>query len=183
MSADHYEDDTPWLRQPCDTATSWPWASEFINAGPSRSLATLAKRDGCPWTANQLGLVAHEGLWRERALAWDTHLRDLRVMTIEAVVEEDARSLAKKHGKPLAMMRGLAERELELLTEAQRKSNILGIINPGLIVRMLETAIKYERLLIGEVTDRVQTAGPDLSKLSIEEIRALKDIATKLETV
>lgn len=148
--------------------------------GPGRRLNALAKREGCPYSWTQLEAIAHENAWKDRAQAWDAHLDTMRTKAIETEVQEDAKAIARRHAKALRLAFSISERELELLHTAAKNQTMHGLINPGEARRLLETAIKLERLMIGEVTERVDT-GPDLSRLDLEDLRRLKDMAKKTE--
>lgn len=180
MSEKAFDHDNPWLRQPFDRDSEWPWFSEYLAMGPNRRLLALAKRPGCPFTWAMLESLAHEYAWKERAQAWDTHLDQLRLKTIESEIQEDARQIAKRHSLALRNAFKLSSREIEKLVKVQESSDGIGLISPAEARRYLETAIKLERLLMGEVTERTEI-GPDLSNLSLDELRTLKALTQKTE--
>jgi hypothetical protein len=149
--------------------------------GPVRQLLQLAKRPGCPYSWHQIENVAFEFAWKERAKARDAYLDNLRQSTIESEIVEDAKAIAKRHGKAARRAFNVADREFTLLEKAMNAQTMHGLLSPAEARRLLETAIKTERLLMGEATEIVSNT-PDLSHLTLEELRELRAIATKATT-
>lgn len=169
----------PWVRQPCDTDLSWVLFQEFLSAPLPRRLADLARKSVCPLTWHQLESVAFEDGWKDRAAAWDRHLDALRTTTIERVVQEDAKQRAERQGRAGKKLQRLGELEIDKLIKVlERPDDMPGAITLRDAIRAIGIGVRVERLALGESTDKIET-GPDLSKLSLDELRKLREIQEK----
>lgn len=175
-----YNPAEPWARQPFDGDAAWYWFQQYLTLPPPRRLTDLV-RAGCPWSQYQLETVEWEDGWKARAVLWDQHLDALRTQTIEQVVQEDARTRAERQMKQAKKLARLGELEVDkLLKIAERPDSGAGLIQPRDATRMIFIGIRAERLAAGDVTDRIET-GPDLSNLSLEELRQLRELQDKAE--
>lgn len=168
----------PWARQPFDTDLRWALFQDFLALRMPRNLRELARK-GSPLTWSELEAAAMEDGWHLRAKAWDQHLDRLRQQTIEHEIQESAKEVAKRHAKAAKMAVELAARELTKYLSASREGDMPGLLQPRDVIRFLSLGIRSERLVIGEATDRVDT-GPDVSQLSVEELRELAKMQAKL---
>lgn len=172
MSASEYDAKNPWLRQPCDNDQSFALFQEYLTLGPSRSIAALYRRiDRLP--ISRLYDLAHSAAWELRAKAWDRHLERVRVEAVEEAIEEDAKAIAKRHGRVLRDALTLADLELSKYLSAAKSGDMHGLLSPTEVLRFIHRVIPLERLVAGEATERVETS-PDISKLSLEQLRELK---------
>lgn len=172
---DHYDPDRPWLRQPCDTDQGWALFSDFLAMGPCRKLAKV------PGYADNIDLIsgmAYANAWRERARAWDLHLTETRIAEVERVIREDARAMAERHLRMTRDLADLGHSEIRRAKEIADKTDMAAIgVTPNVARRMIVDAIKLDRLITGEATERIAT--PDVSTLSVDELRALRDLQEK----
>ncbi len=174
-----YDLEKPWVRQPCDTDLSWVLFQEFLSAPIPRRLADLARKNSCPMTWHQLESVAFEDGWKGRAAAWDQHLDNLRTETIEKVVREDAQQRAERQGRAGKKLQRLGEIEIDkLITALERPGEAHGLITVRDAIRAIGIGVRVERLALGDSTDKIET-GPDLSKLSVDDLRKLREIQEK----
>ena len=143
-----------------------------------RSFRRMAKSWGLPWT--EVEASARDNFWKDRALAWDAHLDRVRVDAAEAYAEETGRDVARRHLRPLQKALALAERELDKFLDASAGCEMPGLLTPRDVIRILVQGVKVERLIRGDTTEKVAVEeGPDLSALSVDELRALRDLQAK----
>lgn len=168
----------PWVRQPFDGDLEWALFQDFLTlAGRPRDVRALV-RLGAPVSVPQLEAIAFEKGWNARADRWDEYLDQIRIQTIEDTIQETAREVAQRHGRVSRKAVILAEKELDKYLKAAREGDGLGLLTPRDIIRFLVLGVRTERLVIGEATDRVETEH-DLSGLSLDELRTLREIQTK----
>lgn len=178
MGVSAYNLQEPWTRQPFDTDLTWVWFQLFLTLPRPRSLSALRGAD-CPLTLRQLQILDFEDGWTARVVAWDQHLDALRFQTIEEVTKEDARARAERQAKIARKMTRLGELELDkLLAVVEKPHTGAGMIAPRDATRMIVMGIRTERLVLGETTEKTES-GPDLSGLTIEELRTLRVMQEK----
>lgn len=177
MSAAEYDLSRPWLRQPFDTDQAWALFSQWLLSPAPRSLSELARQSR--WTVGAIESLAWEYGWKERAAAWDAHLDSIRFQTVQAELEESARAVAKRHGKAARQVVELAAGELGKLLAAAKSTDGIGLLRPADVLRFLTEGAKLERLVIGEVTERTESTGPDLARLDADDLRALRRLHEK----
>ena len=176
MSAVAYEPDRPWVRQPFDTDLTWALFSDYLALAIPRRLQDI-RPAGYTWT--QIERFAAENFWRERAAMWDDHLAEIRTLTIERVTEETAEEVARRQLTLCKAMQELAGLEINSLLKLARKAgDYPGTIQPRDALRFAANGVRLERLIRGEATERTET-GPDVSTLSLEELRAARDLQAK----
>lgn len=175
--AQTYDVERPWTRQPFETERDYARFQTYLHTAPPRSLTPLAKTLGMGWAA--LDELARDHGWLLRARTYDAHLDRLRLETVDRVTEETAASRARRHMRPLTMALEAAERELAKLAKLSKQAEGPGVLSPRDILRFLEIGIKYQRLIAGDL-DPVQRHSVDLSNLSLDELRALRDLQQKV---
>lgn len=180
MGVTEYNSAEPWVRQPFDTDLTWPLFQEYLAMPPPRRLGDLAKRPRFPLTWAQLETLAWEDGWKLRADCWDAHLDQLRIQTIEKVTEEDARSRAERQARGGKMLQELGTLTVGRLIKILKTNPDFGSteVTTRDAIRAIGIGVRVERLALGDVTDRVDT-GPDMSKLSVEDLRALRELQEK----
>lgn len=178
-----YNPAEPWARQPCDTDLSWALFQAYISQPNPRRLIDLVNQAlgmGVSWA--RLQEMVWEDAWVLRASLWDERLDRIRAETIEQVTREDARARAERHGALARKLQELGEKELDkLLAVARRPDGMPGLIAPRDLIRAVTLGIRTERLALGESTEKVDS-GPDLSKLSVEELRELRKLQERVGT-
>jgi hypothetical protein len=168
----------PWLRQPFDTDVEWTWFQEYLGLAAPRRLVTIARRDGCPWSWQELRDVAEASGWELRAQAWDAYLDGVRVKEIERQVQETAAMIGQRHVATWKRAFHLLGRELEKLTQQSVRADAVPILQPRDLLRGLDLATKAERLLMGEATQRTETQ-QDFSRWSTEDLAQLRDLMAR----
>lgn len=181
--ASQYNLQEPWARQPFDSDLSWRLFSDYLQQPIPRSLQVMAKRSHDPWSWAQYQQIAAQDFWVDRARAWDDHLDQIRRDTVEQVTQEDARARAVRHGALARKLQRMGESELDkLLSEASRLGSGMGLIQPRDAIRMITLGIQAERLALGEDVEAAPAKGPDLSGLTVEDLRQLRVLQQKAGT-
>lgn len=174
-----YDIEHPWHRQPCDTPISWSLFSDYRDAGPGRSLAVLARGSNLSW--QQIHRTAREDAWTARANAYDEWLEGEREETIMEAVRENAEATAARHIHACKRLVKLGSQELEKYLRASSEGEMPGLLVPRDVLRFITLGIRAERLIRGDATDRVEQ-GPDLSRLSTDDLRTLREIQARVDT-
>lgn len=111
--------------------------------------------------------------WPARLLAWDQHLDGRRQAVVETAVEE----MARRHIGLAQSFQAIAARAAEKI--AEDLTHDLARMTPRDAIRIVDVAVKMERLARGEATERVE--GTDYSKCTPEQLAALESIAKTLD--
>lgn len=174
-----YDHERPWNRQPFEDDREWALFQEYLHASAPRNsaLERLAKRLGT--SAGYLEQLGAQNGWRARTHAWESHLDALRTRTVERLVEESAAERAKRHMIPAGLLIDAARKEAEKLLAVIVKSEGPGLLAPRDIARFLDIGIKLQRLCGGDINP-TQNVDVKLSGLSVDELRALQDLQTKV---
>jgi hypothetical protein len=135
-------------------------------------------RAGFPLTWTQLESMAGAAHWSARAALWDEHLSAIRTSTIERITEETAEEVARRQLTLTRRMQRVADRELTKLEKMGAENDFPGVVTARDALRLAANGIKLERLIMGEATDRTEV-GPDLSALSLDDLRQLQGIQAK----
>ena len=117
-------------------------AFEFYFAlGPSRSFRAVAEKYGCSKTA-----VANAA----RREGWETRIAERETKAREKLDEKATETLADLNGRHLKMVRTIQAKALEGLKRLS--------LDTGMdCVRAIDLALKAERLILGEPTERHAT--------------------------
>lgn len=164
----------PWVRQPFDTDISFSLLSDYVLLAPgarkASSVGRALVRRGIV-SVGQICIWEREHGWPERASAWDRH--------VQAIREDAIEDMTRRHAAMGFQLSELASRELARLSRhADRIASTEGLplLQARDILRFVDVGIRVER-----DANRAQTApsqsGPDLSELTIDELRALAGIS------
>lgn len=162
----------PWERQTFDTAESWPVFVSYRDQRPPRRLM----RPGPIGTA-QLSTWAREHQWEERCAAYDRHVDSIVRGEREATLAQDVREIRADYLASLRDMRVLLDREIKKHLDVSAAAD-LPTIKPNELAKLLDIAIKADRLLRGEATEHIHQE-MDLSDLSVEELRVFHKALTR----
>lgn len=164
----------PWSRLDSDTDESWEAFVKFRDMKAPRRLSYL---HGYP--TGQLSEWYRKHNWRERAAAWDGHMDLILLQEREDFLRQSAKDLNAEHLAILHSTRQLVQRELDKFVAASLESDAVGMISPGALSHLIDGAVKLGRLVVGESTENV-ASDMDLSQLSVEELKQLRELRIKL---
>lgn len=144
-----HDDRDPWERQRGESSKAFAAFCAFRDAGGTRGVQRVATE-----LAKSRTLMARWAArwnWHERAAAWDRKLDD----EARAAAVAEVKQAAVNHAKQARMMFAWAAVETKkIITMAQASSGPLtnrhGEVDVNAIRSMAETAIKLERLVLGE---------------------------------
>lgn len=117
--------------------------------------------------------------WHDRVTAFDRHLDGIRRAEREALIKVDEQVRTARHLGLLSGIEDVLDRELAKLNDDSRGTTAWGLLKVGELNQLVETVIKYKRLIHGETTENVGVKR-DLSKLSLDELRQLRDLERKI---
>ena len=158
----------PWDRRRGESAEHHGLLRRYLEMGSGRKLADLAEAVGRPVKSVQRLSSQHD--WVERAAAYDAHL-DARV---DALTTDAVAAMRLEHMRALEILR-----KHGIMLAAKER----GTAGDGRA--MIETAIRLERLLIGEATDRQEMrvqveSDRDLSVLTDDELATYRALLAKM---
>lgn len=160
-----------WERQPEDGIT-YHYFRQFLLLGPDRTLKTLAEKTGM--SVRTFGNYQYQRSWLARARDYD----DAGVRIEDETVMERRAQIAAEHAETWARVRRIAEAHLAGFIGPDGEP--YDMLKPKEICLLLDRATHYERLMIGEATERTeQQSTLDTSALSPEEMATFSAILRK----
>jgi len=154
-----------WDRQPGESSRAYAHFCLYRDMGVSRSLRVLEKVDGCTSGYRQLGRWSSRWQWVERCQDYDDHLqRQDRLRQ-----EKERKDMLTRHGKIAVLGQNLVVKGIEkLLADVKQGKRELSASDAS---RLLDVAVKIERLSRGEPTEISELGGSDEHpiKVSVEE--------------
>ncbi len=172
----------PWSRLPNESEQGWQYFLHFRNmAYPEGPLGRFQAREikamAAALSVSPETLYSYSGafIWHDRAGAYD---RAIDAAKVSAEQGEIVR-VRSRHLRLLEKTRLYAETELDKLQRKAANPETTPSASAREIKDLLEFVIKTERLLMGEVTDRVGVEGGgewDLEKLPLEHLEALEEM-------
>lgn len=172
------EDRSPWSRQPGESETEYAKFEEYMNQTKPRVL----RRPGNGGHI-ELQRTFRERKWAERVEALDVWMQSVLDYEMEGFLKETAKARAARHLAFLHDALSLVEMEFARLRARAEAGNHDGVIKPADLIRLSELVVKLRRLEFGESTENVGPAVTvDLSKMSLEELRTMKELAAKMHS-
>jgi len=163
-----------WDRLPTEDDTQWGAFRNYRDMLPPRRI-----KDASIKSTATLSAWYNQFNWAARVLAYDQHLDQMRRAEREALIKADARERAARHLSLVHGVQDVLDRELAKLAADSTASEAWGLLKVGEFTALMESAIKLERLVRGETTENVGVKR-DLSKLSLDELRTLRDLEKKV---
>lgn len=182
MSA--YDHERPWMRQPFETDRAFALFERYLFLERPRDLRLLESK-ALSW--QELGRLKWEGLWEDRARAWDSRQHAVRCEAVEQKTRETAETAFARHVERLRELdESLIVPELKARKEQHRPEG-MPLERTRDLIRALHVLVTSEREIFGPpaaqpvegyTLERLRKAG-----LSIEEIELFRDMARKIEAV
>lgn len=166
----------PWEYQPgVDTPDDYNAFVWFLGFLAPRRIAPIANAfDKSLATVRKW---ARDGLWYERAAAYDQDLANQRKAELDRVYKTEGAELAKQHLDVIRLGYTLVEDQLEKhLVEAKDRTSSSKKL--GEIVKLRGELFREERLVRGQATEIVDQE-LDLSKLDDQELELLDQLRKK----
>lgn len=154
--ADDDVDIDPWDRQPGETPKRYAQFLVYLELGEARTLAAVAQQ--LTRNASYVRQVSAEWHWVARAGAWD----QLQYQERAARIRAERREADDRH---VRLARALQTKVVAALQAIDPNK-----VSAGELTRMLEVAVKVERLGLGAATDAVQHTGPDAGPIQLQDL-------------
>jgi len=149
----------PWDRADGETQTSFSRFRSYLSMAPPRSRAEAAELLGVK--RRTVDTAMDRGRWVERAAAYD----DAMAKAADRAAMSTAEDMQRRH---MEAVHAMLRRGVHAITEADLTEARDG-------VPMIDKAVRLERLLVGEATERTESRissldrDPDLSRLTDDE--------------
>lgn len=166
----------PWERLSAEGDATYLAFRAYLEQDPPRSIkATAALLKRSPSTVYK---HSRRYRWQARAEAWDRAQAEVEA---EAILSERART-AKSRLRLLGTALELSELRLqEVLKAVQEGVGEDSAPDLKTVVYLMDRGLHYERLIMGEATERTETTSEvDYSELTEEELLLWKDLQAKL---
>jgi hypothetical protein len=166
----------PWERLPRESDNQWSYFLCFRDMaypnGPSgdfntRNVSALAAALGV--SRNYLYKLQTSFKWQIRAGAYD---RMLDAAKTEASMGEVAK-IQRRQSRLLSKGETLLELELEKLIERAQANTDEGAMAPREVIALMQTVLKWRRIVSGQSTQNVAVTRWNLDALSLEELEIL----------
>lgn len=115
--------------------------------------------------------------WRERVKEYDAYLDSVLQAEREEFLKQDVRRRTAEHMSLLKDARDFLAREIRKMLKWSDECEV-GVIQPQLIPKLMDSVIKLERLVAGESTENTNQTF-DLSGLTQDELRQAYDLLNK----
>jgi len=155
----------PWDRQIGESSKAYSHYCIYRDMGVSRSLRHMAGLPGCTSVRRQLNRWSSRWGWVERCQKYDDHLLHQDRLR----QEKERRDMVSRHAKIAVLSQNLVVKGIEkLVAEVEQGRRDLSASDAS---RLLDVAVKIERLSRGEPTEISELGGSEDRplKLSIEE--------------
>lgn len=171
-----------WERLKNETDPAWEAFVLYRDMGVQRTRKAVGKHLGKH--VQGLQLWASEFKWVERARAWDAEKDKVRLKGELSAIED----MRKRQVQLALTMQQIAGQELLKMAKAARDKGEQMTLDPDVVLKLVKEGTTLERLNRGEpssivVNDNTTvTANIDYTKLTTEELRALREMKRKLES-
>lgn len=165
----------PWERQSVETDDAWRAFKAFRDARPprrQRSVVGFSTNTICQWY--------NDFNWPGRCSAYDAHMEKIAQGERESILRQAASEVSAEHMAMIQTARHLAQLELDKLLDASNQCET-NLLRPGEVIKLSEAVVKLDRLVRGESTESVEH-NVDLSRLSIDELRTMRELTKKAES-
>lgn len=170
----HVPGPSPWERQYTETDDAWRAFKAFRDTRPprrQRAVIGFAHATICKWY--------NDHRWPERCDAYDRHMERIVLEEREKLLRQSAREISADHMAMIQSARAIAQAELDKLLASSNESDI-PLLRPIEVIRLSEMVVKLDRLIRGESTETVEHS-VDLSRLSTDELRTMRELTRKVE--
>jgi len=159
------EEKQSWDRQSGESSKAYAHFCLYRDMGFSRSLRALENLDGCTSGYRQLGRWSSRWQWVERCQDYDDHLQYQDRLR----QEKERKDMLTRHGKIAVLGQSLVVKGIEkLIADVNQGRRCLSASDAS---RLLDVAVKIERLSRGEPTEISELGGSDEHpiRVSVEE--------------
>ena len=169
------EEEREWDRQPGESSKAYSHFCLYRDMGPHRSLRKMAKEDECRAQVGQLERWSSKWQWVERSQRYDDHLQ----LQDRMRQEKERKEMVSRHAKIAVLSQNLVVKGIEkLVSEVEQGKRDLSASDAS---RLLDVAVKIERLSRGEPTEISELGGSDERPIRVNiEDRARQAVESAL---
>jgi hypothetical protein len=168
-------EEKPWEKQPGETQLEFSQFRYYRDMPqPRRVLGVLHGSTADKWE------MASRCEWVSRVEQYDDHISNVAIAERERVVKEQAASITEDHFRLLQGVREIAIRETAKWLADVRSQDGTSLFKISDLVKVVDCAVKLDRLTLGETTENVGGGHQDLSALSPEELILAHELAKKV---
>lgn len=164
-----------WERQPGEPDDPWKAFATYRDQTIPRLLENAAIKGRA-----QLATWMKDWSWRDRAAAYDRHLDGIRRVEREAILRQSEKDRAARQLSLVHNAMSIVEKEIVKLSKDCDATEMFGTVKVGELNKLMVNVITLERLIRGQSTENVTTTNVELSKLSVDDLRALKEIRARM---
>lgn len=170
-----------WNRRKTEPETAW---KAFVSYREQRSPRRMqyVTVDGMAVPLSDILAYSKRYDWTKRVFDYDSHLDSILLAGKESALKKGVETATAEHLQILASFREVLGREAAKLNEASRGAGVPVISKQSDLIKLADTVVKLERLVLGQSTEAVAT-NYDLSKLSTEELKVWLDLTRKAQMV
>jgi hypothetical protein len=154
-----------WDRLTGESSKAYKHFCLYRDMGPERSLSRMASVPECTSVRRQLNRWSSRWRWVERCQSYDDHLQ----LQDRLRHEKERKDMLTRHGKIAVLGQNLVVKGIEkLLADVEQGKRDLSASDAS---RLLDVAVKIERLSRGEPTEISELGGSDNHpiKVSVED--------------
>lgn len=165
-----------WSHEPGETDEHFDAFRVYLKQEPPRKVAIVATQ--MQQKRGKIYLWSKKHRWIERAMRWDNAVAQME----GAELADQRLQLTLAHMRMLGKLRIVAEHNIDrLLMACTEDCDKDAKISTKTLIMLLEKIVHYERLIVGDVTDRTQTdAQIDVTRLTEDELLQIKAIEAKI---
>jgi hypothetical protein len=169
------EEQRPWDRQMGEGSKAYSHFCIYRDMGVSRSLRQMEKLDACTSQLRQLMRWSSRWAWVDRSQRYDDHLQHQDRLR----QEEERKDMVSRHAKIAVLSQTLVVKGIEkLVAEIEQGKRDLSASEAS---RLLDVAVKIERLSRGEPTEISELGGSDERPITVNiEDRARQAVESAL---
>ncbi len=168
----------PYERRDSESDPAFAAFVLYRDMADERSLVKVAEVLGKSETLMSRWSVSHS--WRKRVIAYDLELdRRKHIGDLKAV-----EGMRRRQTKLALDLQDLGGTELAKLIKSAKKHTKASTIDTSLVLKLIEAGSKLERVVRGEPGEIIETHtgdAPDLSGLTLEELRVMRRVREKLK--
>jgi len=149
------EEKHEWDRLTGESSKAYKHFCLYRDMGPGRSLSRMARVPECTSVRRQLNRWSSRWRWVERCQSYDDHLQ----LQDRLRHEKERKDMLTRHGKIAVLGQNLVVKGIEkLLADVEQGKRDLSASDAS---RLLDVAVKIERLSRGEPTEISELGGSD----------------------
>lgn len=165
----------PWERRDTESDREWEAFRVYRDMRKPRSILRAA-----PVASVTLAEWSKRHEWAARVRAYDRHVEKIRLSERDALIQQDEAELTANRLELIRDAQELVQLELAKLLHMSRRSGEAPLsLNLSQLTRLFEAAIKCERLVRGESTEKIEVETSDFDSLSLDELRTLEELMRK----